>query len=86
MDIVGISIHTGNALRGYEIGKVARDRGAYVVFGGIHATLYPEEALSVGCAHSVVKGDGDGAWVQVLEDCSQGIPKTTYEGGRIDAS
>ena len=27
-DVVGISIHTGNALRGYDIGKAARDRGA----------------------------------------------------------
>lgn len=46
-DAVGIGIHTGNALRGYEIGKVARERGAYVIFGGIHATLYPEEALEL---------------------------------------
>lgn len=43
-DVVGIGIHTGNALRGYEIGAQARARGATVVFGGIHATLYPEEA------------------------------------------
>src|SRR4029453_14961864 len=43
-DIVGIGIHTGNALRGYEIGKRANERGASVVFGGIHATLYPNEA------------------------------------------
>ena len=55
-DIVGISIHTGNALRGYEVGKIARERGAYVIFGGIHATLYPEEALGVGCAHSGGQG------------------------------
>ena len=44
-DVVGIGIHTGNALRGYEIGTLARARGATVVFGGIHATLYPDEAL-----------------------------------------
>src|SRR5688500_20195910 len=43
-DIVGIGIHTGNALRGYEIGKQASARGAIVVFGGISATLYPDEA------------------------------------------
>src|SRR5919112_1858368 len=43
-DVVGISIHTGNALRGYRIRRAARERGAFVVFGGIHATLYPEEA------------------------------------------
>ena len=27
-DVVGIGIHTGNARRGYEIGRIARDRGA----------------------------------------------------------
>jgi len=55
-DAVGISIHTANALRGYEIGTLARKRGAYVIFGGIHATLYPEEARQLGGAHSIVTG------------------------------
>src|SRR3982751_3449452 len=55
-DVVEIGIHTGNALRGYEIGTQARARGASVVFGGIHATLYPEEARELGAAHSVVRG------------------------------
>src|SRR4030088_273892 len=57
-DIVGIGIHTGNALRGYQIGKLAREAGAKVVFGGIHATLFPEEAHQLGGAHAVVKGAG----------------------------
>ena len=26
-DLVGIGIHTGNALRGYEVGRLARERG-----------------------------------------------------------
>jgi len=47
-DVVGIGIHTGNALRGYAVGRLAKQRGAFVVFGGIHATLYPEEALTLG--------------------------------------
>ena len=47
-DIVGIGIHTGNALRGYEIGNAVKARGATVVFGGIHATLYPDEAHDLG--------------------------------------
>ena len=85
-DIVGIGIHTANALRGYEIGKVARERGAYVVFGGIHATLYPNEAHELGGAHAVVKGDGDVVWPKVLADCSSGAPLLIYEGGRIEAS
>jgi hypothetical protein len=33
-DVVGIGIHTGNALRGYELGRELRRRGAWVVFGG----------------------------------------------------
>jgi radical SAM superfamily enzyme YgiQ (UPF0313 family) len=84
-DIVGIGIHTGNALRGYEIGNAARARGATVVFGGIHATLYPDEAHELGGAHAVVRGDGDLIWPLVLEHASQGGLQRTYEGGRVDA-
>src|SRR5215210_2785250 len=49
-DIVGIGIHSGNALRGYEVGRLVRERGAQVIFGGIHATLYPQEPLDLGGA------------------------------------
>jgi radical SAM superfamily enzyme YgiQ (UPF0313 family) len=82
-DVVGIGIHTCNALRGYEIGQLARARGAYVVFGGIHATLYPDEAHSLGAAHSVVKGDGDVAWERVIADCAAGTPQAVYDAGRV---
>ena len=85
-DVVGIGIHTANALRGYEVGQLARARGAYVVFGGIHATLYPEEAHELGGAHSVVKGDGDVAWARVVADCAKGTPQRFYEAGRVEAA
>lgn len=85
-DAVGIGIHTGNALRGYDIGIMARERGAYVIFGGIHATLYPEEAQSLGGAHAVVKGDGDVVWATALADCIEGAPNPVYLGGRVEAS
>jgi len=84
-DVVGIGIHTGNALRGYEIGRAAREAGAWVVFGGIHATLYPDEAHELGGAHAVVKGDGDAIWGEVIADCVNGAPQRVYDGGRIDA-
>lgn len=85
-DIVGISVHTGNALRGYEVGRLARERGAWVIYGGIHATLYPEEALERGQGHAVVKGDGDIAWSRVVADCLTAKPNRIYEGGRIAGS
>lgn len=84
-DVVGIGIHTSNALRGYKIGMEARSRGAWVVFGGIHATLFPEEAHERGAAHSVVKGDGDVVWARVLEECRDAQPQRVYEGGRVGA-
>jgi len=84
-DVVGIGIHTGNALRGYEIGRTLRDRGAWVVFGGIHATLFPDEVAAHGSAHAVVRGDGDLIWPRVVADCLGGHPMPVYEGGRIGA-
>lgn len=83
-DVVGIGIHTGNALRGYEVGREARRAGAFVVFGGIHATLYPDEARELGGAHAVVKGDGDTIWPRVVADCLNGRVQPLYEGGRAD--
>ena len=83
-DIVGISVHTGNALRGYAVGRMARARGAWVVYGGIHATLFPEEVFELGEAHAVVKGDGDIAWGKAVRDCLAGTLGKVYEGGRIE--
>ncbi len=83
-DIVGIGIHTANALRGYEVGRLARANGATVVFGGIHPTLFPDEAREHGSAHAVVRGDGDRVWASVLEDAAAGRLQPLYEGGRVE--
>ena len=83
-DVVGIGIHTANALRGYAVARLARSRGAFVVFGGIHSTLFPDEVREHGVAHSVVTGDGDLVWPRVLADCEAGTPAASYEGGRIE--
>ena len=85
-DVVGIGIHTANALRGYQVGRLAREQGAYVVYGGIHATLYPDEAHELGGAHAVVCGDGDSAWATVLDACANGGPERVYEAGRVEAT
>ncbi|MBK5291412.1 MAG: B12-binding domain-containing radical SAM protein [Acidobacteriia bacterium] len=82
-DVVGIGIHTANVFRGFEVGRRCRERGAWVVYGGIHATLYPDEAHELGGAHAVVKGDGDLIWSEALADCVKGTPQRVYEGGRV---
>ena len=83
-DVVGIGIHTANAYRGYELGRAVREKGAYVVFGGIHPTLYPDEAREHGAAHAVVRGDGDHVWSTVIADCAAQRPRELYEGGQVE--
>jgi radical SAM superfamily enzyme YgiQ (UPF0313 family) len=76
VDLVGISILTTNAYRGYEIARRFRDRGVRVVLGGIHATVLPEEAARHGDA--VVIGEAEGVWNRVLADAGNGSLKPFY--------
>src|SRR3954470_14901878 len=83
-DVVGIGIHTGNAVDGYRIGKQVRERGGYDVYGGKRVTLDPHEEMNLGQAHAIVKGDGDLVWARVIEDCVNGAPLTMYDGGKVE--
>ena len=85
-DVAGIGIHTSNARRGYEVGRMVRERGGLPIFGGIHATLYPDEPRRLGAAAAIVRGDGDLAWATVLSDCVRGEIRDLYEGGAIEGS
>ena len=67
----------------HEVGRRARALGAYVIFGGIHATLFPDEVYELGGAHAVVKGDGDDVWAKAIADVLAGTPERVYEGGRV---
>ncbi len=82
-DLVGISIHTFNAIHGYALAKEVRKRGATVIFGGPHASVFPEETLRYG--DSVVTGDGEVLWPGVVEDHAAGKLQESYRGGRVDA-
>ncbi|RJP29141.1 MAG: radical SAM protein [Candidatus Omnitrophota bacterium] len=62
-DVIGISILTSTAKRGYEIAK--RFPREKVVIGGIHASLLPEEASQY--ARQVVIGEGENIIVDVIE-------------------
>jgi len=67
VDVVGITIMTQTAIRGYEIANEFKKRGKTVIFGGIHATVLPKEAIQFGDA--VVIGEAEnGLWEQILRD------------------
>src|SRR5262249_30359311 len=66
VDLVGITVTSKTARRGYDIAAAYRRRGVKVVLGGIHATALPEEAKQY--ADAVVVGEGEGLWEQVIAD------------------
>jgi radical SAM superfamily enzyme YgiQ (UPF0313 family) len=69
-DLVGISINSKTAARGYAIADAYRQRGSKVVLGGIHVTALPEEGLEH--ADAVVSGEAEFLWQTVVEDAKKG--------------
>ncbi len=65
-DVVGISVNTFNAPRACRLADRFRAERVPVVFGGPHTALMPEECLQH--ADSIVLGDAEDTWPQVLED------------------
>lgn len=76
VDVVGITLLTRSALRGYEIADRFRERGVKVILGGMHATVCPEEAAQH--ADAVVIGEAEGVWHQVLADVKAGKLQRFY--------
>ncbi|HBB97935.1 MAG TPA: radical SAM protein [Blastocatellia bacterium] len=81
-DIVGVGIHTGNCRPGYRVVREAKKRGATVIVGGIHPTIFPDEPLAMG-ADAVVKGGGDLIWSNIIKDALDGRLQRVYDGGRV---
>jgi len=78
-DLVGITAFTSQANRAYEVATHFRRLGVPVVMGGIHATMCLEEVMER--VDSVVTGEAEGIWPQVLEDARHGSLKRRYDGG-----
>jgi radical SAM superfamily enzyme YgiQ (UPF0313 family) len=75
-DLVVIQVYITNAYRAYAIADHYRERGVFVVLGGLHVTSVPHEALAH--ADSVFLGPADDTFPQFLADFTQGNPKQIY--------
>ena len=78
-DLVGITAFTSQAPRAYEIAARFRRLGVPVVMGGIHATMCVDEVMAR--VDSVVTGEAEAVWPQVLADAAAGRLKPRYDGG-----
>ncbi len=83
-DLVGITTFTSTAQRAYEIAAVYRGKGIPVVFGGIHVSMLPDEALQYGDA--VVIGEAETSWPNVMSDFEAGRLQRIYRGPHADLS
>ena len=78
-DLVGITAFTSQANRAYEVAAYFRRQGVPVVMGGIHATMCLDEVMQR--VDSVVTGEADTIWPQVLDDARHRSLKRRYDGG-----
>lgn len=73
---------TAQACRGYEIASQYRKRGIFTVLGGIHPTVCSEEAAQY--CDTLILGEAENTWPQLLEDFRDGKPKKVYRDFGID--
>ena len=80
-DLVGLSLLTCTANRGYEIADTFRAREIPVVLGGWHPSTLPQEAKTH--ADAVVIGEAELVWELLLKDLQQGKLKPYYQADRL---
>lgn len=80
-DLAAISCSTATAQRGYELADTYRRLGVPVVIGGPHPTAMPHEALAH--ADSVVIGEGEDIWPQVVADAGAKRLRATYRADSL---
>jgi len=81
--LVCITCCTTNCYEAYKIAKEFKKRGSTVVMGGTHVTYLPSEALAF--CDSVVIGQAEGVWSQVIRDYENKTLKSQYMGAASDA-
>lgn len=76
-DVVGIGSMGHGVIRTLDIAREFRKRGKTVILGGYMASLMPEEAIKY--CDSVVVGDAEEVWADVLSDAARGELQPIYK-------
>lgn len=76
-DLVGITVNVDTSERAFAIARSYRERGIAVVFGGIHASANP--AIMLQHCDSVVVGEAEQVWPQLIADKAEGKLKQLYK-------
>ena len=79
-DLVGITTTTFTSERAFALAARFRRGGAKVVLGGVHPSVMPEECLRH--ADSIVVGEAEYVWRDLLADAERGDLKPLYRADR----
>src|SRR6516165_7954753 len=69
-DLVALTTYTARVFDAYQVADAYRAHGVPVVFGGLHATVLPDEVAEH--ADAVVVGEGEHTWPKVVADFQRG--------------
>lgn len=75
-DIVCIYTVTPNVKRAYRYAREFRNKGAWILLGGVHATFMEEESMQY--CNTLMVGEGDYIFRDFLHDFRNGIQKSKY--------
>ena len=75
-DVVAIQVYITNAKRAYQIADHYRNKGCYVILGGLHVTSLPEEAEQH--ADTLLLGPAEEAFPRFLQDLRNKKPEKRY--------
>jgi len=76
--LVAMTCFTSNSIDTYRIAQEFRKQGSKVILGGPHVTYFPDEALEY--CDSVVCGEIENVWPQVMRDYENGTLQAKYTG------
>ncbi|MBI5195826.1 MAG: B12-binding domain-containing radical SAM protein [Nitrospirae bacterium] len=77
-DLVGFTVLTPQSPWVFRMADRLRSAGKKVVLGGIHVTALPDEAGEH--ADSIVLGEAENVWKELLDDAEKGKLKPVYHG------
>jgi radical SAM superfamily enzyme YgiQ (UPF0313 family) len=77
-EVVGITVHLTFAQRAYALARWYRERGAKVIFGGLHVLSCPDEAAPH--ADAIALGEGVQLWGRILDDVEHSRLQPVYHG------
>jgi radical SAM superfamily enzyme YgiQ (UPF0313 family) len=80
-DMVGMSFMTQQASRAFELALRFKEKGVYLVCGGMHPTNSPEESLEY--FDTVFIGEAETTWHEFMRDFKKGCPQPVYRNAHV---